>query len=266
MGLNLKVKTDGKMNDSIENILAKTASVLSTEDIAVLMAHFAELNAAYKELEAFTHAVAHDLRHPVSIVAGRLEDIMREEGIPAKVLESLRTTCVIVKSMAELIEKLMQLSDVKASPLNREYLNLSDMTQQTATELYWNELARAELIVEQGVTAMGDKTLIRTVLQNLLGNAIKYTGRTTEPKIEFGALIIDGRNVCYVRDNGVGFNMAMAHKLFLPFERLHEGHGFDGYGIGLYTVKRIIERHGGRIWAESTPDKGATFYFTLEPS
>ena len=122
---------------------------------------------------------------------------------------------------------------------------------------------RVSLEVAEGLMANGDPRLLRAVLENLIGNAWKYTGKREEGFIEFGATEVDGRRAYFVRDNGKGFDMADADKLFIPFQRLHDAEEFKGSGIGLATVERIIRRHGGRIWAEGEPDKGATFYFTL---
>ena len=122
-----------------------------------------------------------------------------------------------------------------------------------------------QIDIAEGLTARGDTTLLDTVLQNLIGNALKYTAKKPEALVTFGKVREQGQDVFYVRDNGEGFDMAYKDKLFLPFERLH-GAEFEGTGIGLATVKRIIDRHGGRIWAEGEPGKGATFYFTLSPA
>jgi light-regulated signal transduction histidine kinase (bacteriophytochrome) len=166
--------------------------------------------------------------------------------------------------MGQLIDDLLKLSHVTRSTLKRESVDLSVMSRSIASEYRKNQPGReVEFIVQEGLSANGDVRLLKVVLENLLGNAWKFTGTKTTARIEFGQKVVEGNPAFYVRDNGVGFDMAYVGKLFTPFQRLHLAEEFPGTGIGLATVKRIINRHGGRVWAEAAPDKGATFYFTL---
>ncbi|MBI3810615.1 MAG: hypothetical protein HY283_00175 [Nitrospirae bacterium] len=166
--------------------------------------------------------------------------------------------------MAQLIDDLLNLSHVTRAEMRRETVDLSRMAEIAAEALKRMQSDRkAEFVIEKGLTAEGDERLLRVALDNLLGNAWKYTGKRSQARIEFGRTNHDGRSAYFVRDNGAGFDMAYAHKLFGAFQRLHSVSEFPGTGIGLATVQRIIHRHGGQIWADGAVDKGATFYFTL---
>ena len=166
--------------------------------------------------------------------------------------------------MNRLIDTLLRFSCVTRVEIRRVTIDLSTMSKDVATEL---ELAEPErrvtFRIAEGIKADGDAGLLRVVLDNLIGNAWKYTGMREGAVIEFGVTEVDGKPACFVRDNGPGFDMAFADKLFIPFQRL-PGTEVEGHGIGLATVERIVRRHGGRVWAEGEPGKGATFYFTLE--
>jgi signal transduction histidine kinase len=166
--------------------------------------------------------------------------------------------------MHELMNALLGLSRLTRAPLRRQRVDLSALALGVAAGLREAEPARSvALSVQPGLVASGDPALLRSVLDNLLGNAWKYTLRTAEPRIEFGAEERAGEMVFRVCDNGAGFDMAYAERLFAPFQRLHEDADFPGLGVGLPTVQRIVQRHGGRVWAEATPGLGAAFYFTL---
>jgi light-regulated signal transduction histidine kinase (bacteriophytochrome) len=166
--------------------------------------------------------------------------------------------------MAHLIEDLLQLSRVTRAELKRSRVDLSALGQAILNEYARQEPERATSVqMQPSMAAYGDPNLLRVVMENLLGNAWKFTSRTTSPRIEAGCSRADGATVYYVRDNGAGFDMRYVDKLFQPFQRLHAPSEFEGTGVGLATVQRIIRRHGGHIWAESAVDEGATFYFTL---
>jgi light-regulated signal transduction histidine kinase (bacteriophytochrome) len=166
--------------------------------------------------------------------------------------------------MGQLIDDLLKLSRLTRSEMRREPVNLSALAQAAAAELHQREPHRpVTLIIADGLTATGDLALLRIALENLLGNAWKFTSKHPHARIEFARVERADRPVYFVRDDGAGFDMAYAGKLFGAFQRLHTRADFPGTGIGLATVQRIIHRHGGRIWAEGQPDKGATFYFTL---
>ena len=166
--------------------------------------------------------------------------------------------------MDALIEALLALSRISHVELNHRSVNLSKVAQQKINELQQNLPERnAEFIIAEDVMVKGDESLMRVVLENLLSNAWKFTSKVDHAIIEFGAVEKDAETVIFVRDNGAGFNMEYADKLFKTFQRLHNEKEFPGIGIGLATVARIIDRHGGRVWAEGEVDKGATFYFTM---
>jgi light-regulated signal transduction histidine kinase (bacteriophytochrome) len=167
--------------------------------------------------------------------------------------------------MAQLIENLLMLARVTQSSLRRDRVELSNLARAAASRLQASQPERrVDLVIAEGLTGSGDGRLLEVVLDNLLGNAWKFTGKQTQPRIEFGCTRESGPATFFVRDNGAGFDMAYASKLFGVFQRLHAASEFDGIGIGLATVERIIRRHGGRIWAEGAVERGATFYFTLD--
>ena len=162
------------------------------------------------------------------------------------------------------MDDLLKLSRVTRTDLNIEKLDLTDMARKIVDELRKDDPKRkVKVTIAPHMTANGDKNLLGLVLQNLLGNAWKYSSKTSEPRIEIGAMEHNGKQAYFVRDNGVGFDMTYADKLFKPFQRLHKATEFAGTGIGLATVQRIIRRHGGEVWAESKVGEGATFYFIL---
>lgn len=224
------------------------------------------LEALNKELEAFSYSVSHDLRAPLRAIDGfsqaLLEDYehqLDDEG--QEYLHFLRAEC---QQMGQLIDDLIELSRYTRSEIHYKNVDLSAIAQQIAETLLRQEPHRkAEFVIADGVKGYGDESLLRVVLQNLLGNAWKYTAKQAEARIEFGYNNQNGTVEYFVRDNGVGFNMAYAHKIFGAFQRLHGRHDFEGTGIGLATVQRIIRRHGGTVRAEGTVNVGATLYFIL---
>ncbi len=226
----------------------------------------AELEAANRELEAFSYSVSHDLQAPLRALDGFSEALLEDYGAAldptAKdYLGRIRTSS---QNMGQLIDSLLRLSRVTSGELHRATVDLSEMATTIAAQLKASEPARSAIFdIAPGVTDEGDSQLLRRVLDNLLGNAWKFTVRRQPARIEFGSVVRDGKTAYFVRDNGVGFNMAYANKLFQPFQRLHSSSEFPGTGIGLAIVQRIIRRHGGSVWAEGEVDKGATFYFTL---
>ena len=231
-----------------------------------LAARAVELEAANRELEAFNYTVAHDLRKPLAVVNGYCQTIRELCGdmLDERCKEYLQETYDGTWRMNRLIDTLLNFSRMAHVELRRETVDLCKLAQEVAAELRHVEPERrVTLRIAAGVFVDGDTNLLRVVLDNLLGNAWKYTGMRKEAIIEFGAMEIDGQQACFVRDNGTGFDMADADKLFTPFRRLPGVEASSGFGVGLATVERIILRHGGRIWAEGEPGKGATFYFTL---
>lgn len=221
---------------------------------------------ANRELESFAYSVAHDLRSPVRHMDGfskalmeRYADQLDERG--RQYVQYVREGSV---KMGELIDDLLALTGVTRREMRRANVNLSKMALEIASELRKDQPERdVEFVIVPEVVANGDPGMLHIVLDNLLGNAWKFTSKRERATIEFSVMQQDGKQVCYVRDNGAGFNMAYADKLFRAFERLHSAEEFPGVGVGLATVERIIRRHGGRIWAEGEVNKGSTFYFTL---
>lgn len=226
----------------------------------------AQLKTANTELETFSYSVSHDLRAPLRSIDGfslaLLEDYGdRLDGSAKDYLNRLRAGS---QRMGQLIDDLLNLSRVSRAQMRREPVNLSALAQSIAGDLkQWQPERRAEFAIQDGLTTVGDGRLLRVVLENLLGNAWKFTASHDRARIEFGMTAENGGNVYYVRDDGAGFDMAYSDKLFGAFQRLHSPAEFKGTGIGLATVQRIIQRHGGRIWAEGAVEKGATFFFTL---
>jgi PAS domain S-box-containing protein len=222
--------------------------------------------AANKELEAFSYSVSHDLRAPLRSIDGfshvLLEDYQGKLDAPGKnYLERIRKA---TQHMGNLIDDLLKLSRVTQSELHEETINLSKMIQKIAQTYKKSTPGRTvKTVIQEGIIIQGDPDLMQIALTNLIDNAWKFTGKQKHPCIEFGAILKDGENVFFIRDNGVGFDMAYVDKLFGAFQRLHTMDEFTGTGIGLATVKRIITRHGGKIWAEGKVGKGATFFFTL---
>jgi signal transduction histidine kinase len=231
-----------------------------------LTARASDLEDANRELEAFNYTVAHDLRKPLTIVNAYCQAIRELCGdkLNEECKGYLQEAYDGTLRMNRLIDALLKFSRLAHVEPRRETVALSAMAHGVATELRLAEPGRRiEFRIADGLSADGDAALLRVVLDNLLGNAWKYTGRREEGIIEFGITEVDGNPAWFIRDNGAGFDMADADKLFIPFQRLPGAKECKGFGIGLATVERIIRRHGGRIWAEGEPGKGATFYFTL---
>lgn len=231
-----------------------------------LAARAAELEAANRELETFNYTVAHDLRKPLTVINGYYQALMElcNDKLDEACKGYLREAYDGTLRMNRLIDALLNLSRLAHVVPRRETADLSAMAHEVASELKRAEPGRrVTFLIADGVSADGDAGLLRVVMNNLLGNAWKYTGERDEGIIEFGTTEVDGNPAYFIRDNGTGFDMAEADKLFIPFQRLAGAEECMGFGIGLATVERIIRRHGGRVWAEGAPGKGACFYFTL---
>ncbi|HOJ20947.1 MAG TPA: PAS domain S-box protein [Armatimonadota bacterium] len=234
-----------------------------TED---LRQQAAELRAANEELESFSYSVSHDLRAPLRSIDGFSQAVLEDyaDKLDETGQDYLRRVRRASQRMGQLIDDILKLSRVTRAEMRRETVDLSALARAISEELQQTEPdRRVEWHIAEGITAEGDPTLLRVVLDNLLGNAWKFTAHQPSPRIEFGARQEGGICVYYVRDNGVGFDPAYADKLFQAFQRLHTADEFTGSGIGLATVRRIVRRHGGRVWAEGAVGKGATFSFTL---
>jgi PAS domain S-box-containing protein len=228
----------------------------------------AQLEATVRELESFSYSVSHDLRAPLRAIDGFSQALHEDyaEQLDERAHEYLRRVRRAAQRMDDLIDNLLTLSRVMRSGFDRIPVDLSGLTTEIADELrraHPDRVVAFHIAPDLHVT--GDRALLRTALDNLLGNAWKFSGGRPEARIEVGAVAGAAPPTFYVRDNGAGFDMAYAEKLFQPFQRLHAPDEFEGSGVGLATVQRIIARHGGRVWGESKPGEGATFYFTLAP-
>ena len=225
------------------------------------------LESVNHELEAFSYSVSHDLRAPLRAVDGFSRILLDEyaDRLDDTGKDRLKRVRAAAQRMATLIDDLLKLSRITRSELKREDIDLSALASEVIEELRKQEPERTvQCTIQPGLIAWGDARLLRIVLDNLLGNAWKFTSKRPDAQIEFGMQRQDDEPVYFVRDNGAGFDMAYAEKLFGAFQRLHETSEFPGTGIGLATAQRIIHKHGGRIWAEGEVEQGATFYFTLE--
>jgi len=225
-----------------------------------------ELAAANKELEAFSYSVSHDLRAPLRAIMGFSELLFK--GYSDKLDDKGKKQLTWVKSGAEkmnqIIDELLYLSRISRQDVNRQDVDLSRIAGTLVAELREAHPDRSVAVdIKEGVIASADAQLIKAALSNLLGNAWKFTSKNENSRIEFGAFEQEGKTVYYVKDNGAGFDQNFAERLFLPFQRLHSEQEFEGTGIGLATVERVIRRHGGKIWSEGKTGEGAVFFFTL---
>lgn len=227
-----------------------------------------QLETINKELETFSYSVSHDLKAPLRRIGQFIELIQlnaKNNPLNTDQLDYLGRIAVNTQQMSDLIEDLLRFSRVTNAPLKQEHVSLSALVEKIVRELKEDTPDRGvDVRIQPGVQTIGDSILLEAMLQNLLNNAWKYTSKTEQGVIEFyQADSVDGNPVYCIRDNGVGFDPQYAERLFQPFQRLHRREDFPGTGIGLANVQRIIIRHGGRVWAESQPAQGASFYFTL---
>lgn len=225
-----------------------------------------DLKTANMELEAFARTVSHDLRSPLSGIIGftqlTLDDF--SSTLDPTIVENLTWSLKTAEKMATLITDLLNYSRSGRAEIVRKEFNMSEMAQEIMKDIQAmtaNQIVQFNIEGDYRVTA--DPALMKIVLTNLLSNAVKYSGKNPEPRVTFGSVQSNDQQVFFVKDNGIGFDMAQAHRLFQPFVRLESGLAFPGTGVGLNTVKRIINRHGGDVWAESEPSQGATFFFSL---
>ncbi len=228
-----------------------------------------ELERKNKELDAFSYSVSHDLRAPLRSIDGFSQAILEDQAdrLDDRGRDYLRRVRAAAQRMAALIDDLLELSRVSRHEMVRRPVDLTRLAEEVTAELRRADPERrVEVHIQSDLEVDGDRQLLRVALENLLGNAWKFTARTAMPLIEVGAEGRDGEPVHYVRDNGAGFDMQYVDKLFRPFQRLHGVNEFPGTGIGLATVHRIVDRHGGRVWAEGGLGRGATVHFTLPPA
>ena len=225
-----------------------------------------QLEAANKELEAFSYSVSHDLRAPLRHINGFSQALLEDyaDKLDEDGKDYLQQVRDASQEMAQLIDDVLQLARVTRSEMRSEAVNLSTLAEEVIAELQKRDAGRRVAAqIEEGLVTKGDKRLLKVMLSNLLGNAWKFTSKREGAEINFAREQRNGETVFFVRDNGAGFEMAFADKLFGAFQRLHTADEFEGTGIGLATVQRIVNRHGGRVWAEGAIDRGATFYFTF---
>jgi signal transduction histidine kinase len=227
----------------------------------------AQLAVAIKDLEAFSYSVSHDLRAPIRRIDGLCEILLEDHSdkLPATGLTCVENIRTHIRAMAQLIDDLLSLSQITRAAVDPTPVNLSILAEEIAQQLKAQEPERhVTFSIMPGLMTQGDARLLRIALTNLLNNAWKFTSKKQEAHIAFGVLeTTSDRQVFYVRDNGVGFDMRYAQKLFTAFQRLHSSDEFPGTGIGLAIVSRIISKHNAKIWVESVENEGATFYFTL---
>jgi light-regulated signal transduction histidine kinase (bacteriophytochrome) len=253
----------------IEDISERKESDLQIQQLnEVLRARTTALESTNRELEAFSYSVSHDLRAPLRAIDGFSSTLLSDYAgsLDERAQDRLKRVRAAAQRMAALIDDLLKLSRVSRSELKQELVDLSRLAGKVLEELRQAEpQRRVRLTVQPDLYVQGDARLLRVVMDNLLGNAWKFTGQCAEAVIEVGGSAgEDGACVFHVRDNGAGFDMAYVDKLFGAFQRLHDSGEFPGTGIGLATVQRIIHKHGGRIWAEGNVGAGAIFYFTLD--
>jgi PAS domain S-box-containing protein len=265
---------DGKPAKSVGTTQDVTEQVLARQEIERLNAELerrvqertAELTAANRELESFAYSISHDLRAPLRGIDG-FSQLLADEyrsRLDAQGIDYLERVRRAAQRMGTLIDDILELSRVTRQEMRRVRVDLSQMAAELLEERTRTEPEhRVEVLIAPGCKAFGDPQLLRVMLQNLLENAWKYSSKQPDPRIEFGQETSDGETAFFVRDNGVGFDMQYADRLFTPFQRLHRPEEFEGTGIGLATVARIVRRHGGRIWTSAAPNQGATFRFTL---
>ena len=231
-----------------------------------LRARTLELQASNRELESFSYSVSHDLRAPLRALDGFSRILLDDfhDSLPEDGKGYLNRIREAAQHMAQLIDDMLRLSRITRAEMSHDPVNLTEMAHRILETLRRDEPTRnVQANVQEGLLANGDEGLLRMVTENLISNAWKFSAKTDPTKIEVGKTLIDGKETFFIRDNGVGFDMAYADKLFAVFQRLHSPGEFPGTGVGLAIVQRVIHRHGGRIWAKSEPGKGATFYFTL---
>jgi DNA-binding response OmpR family regulator len=252
-----------------EELLRKeleTAEARAARELAETKAVLAdELERKNKELEAFSYSVSHDLRAPLRAIDGFSRIVLEDFGsaLDPRGREYLQRVCAAAHRMSELIDDLLELSRVGRAELRRSRVNLSDIARQVIADLQKRSDRHVAVVIQDDLLADADSRLMQIALENLLGNSWKFTASTADARVEFGRDHNGGNSAYFVRDNGAGFDMTYAEKLFRPFQRLHSDAEFTGTGIGLATVYRIVDRHGGRVWAEGAIGRGATFYFTI---
>ena len=231
-----------------------------------LAQHSIDLQGINKELESFTHSVSHDLRTPLRLTNKIAHLLLQDHQaeLPPGAVKKIHMILDSTHEMGKLIEDLLTFSRVSREPMKKRSVDLGRLVREVADELLVEQQGRdVRVEIDELPPCRADRALLKQVYLNLLANALKFTRPRAHAEIRVGSSQSEGETVYFVRDNGVGFDMAHAETMFLVFHRLHKAHDFEGSGVGLALVKRIIERHGGRVWAEGQPDQGATVYFVL---
>ena len=258
------VRSYGVLLDITEK---KEAELRIQELNDALQKQVATVDAVNKELESFSHSVSHDLRTPLRFVNRIANLLLHEPGahLSNGATQQVNMILQATSEMAKLIENLLVFSQISWEPIRKRRVDLRRLFQEAVKELeHAQENRSVEIVIQDLTPCRGDRTLLREVAMNLMANALKFTRRREKARITVGCTETEVETIYFVQDNGVGFDMSNVDSLFLPFQRLHKPADFEGTGIGLALVRRIIERHGGRIWAEGEVDNGATFYFTLD--
>jgi light-regulated signal transduction histidine kinase (bacteriophytochrome) len=257
-----------KQKDIIEGEVLLKTEELRTQATELTTTYNRQLELT-EELEAFCYSVSHDLRAPLRSING-FSQILHEDYSDVLSTEAkgyLSRTSAAADKMGNIIEDLLKLSRIARSNIETETVNLSELAEKSVQDMEeYEPNRRVSVSIQKNIDAHGNAKLLQIAFDNLIGNAWKYSKETTGAHIEFGMEQKDNEAMYYVRDNGVGFDMRYKGKLFIAFQRLHHSSEFEGSGIGLATVRRIIQKHNGRIWANSETGKGSTFYFTLGES
>jgi signal transduction histidine kinase len=249
-----------ELNQSLESRVSERTAALDQVN--------AELRSTNQELEAFTYTAAHDLRSPLGVITGFIDLTLRTDGesLPARAFERLQNVLRASREMSSLIDALLAFSRLKHAPLQRDLIDMTALAEEIVIRLRADgQFANAVVEVEPGMVADADRALLRALLENLIGNALKYSQRAAQPRVSIGRDAAARGVTFVVRDNGIGFDPARAERLFEPFQRLHSAAGFSGTGVGLASVKRIVERHGGWVDATAVPGNGASFRFSFGP-
>jgi PAS domain S-box-containing protein len=254
---------DGK----VLSVVASTMNITERKRIEEeLRQRSAELQATNKELEAFSYSISHDLRAPLRAIDGFTRIIAEDfrDSIPPEANPYFKHISDASAQMGQLIDDMLRLSRITRVELRPYMVDLSELAFAIIHDLQNREPERKiKITIQPHLTTTGDERLLKLALENLLNNAWKFTGKVKHPHIEVGQTTLKDETVFFIKDNGIGFDMAYVNKLFGAFQRLHSVDEFPGTGIGLAIVQRVINKHGGQIWVESAPNEGATFYFTL---
>lgn len=263
-------RTEERLNEAVDRLNRSEAELTSYRDHleSLVDARTRELETAVKELQAFSYSVSHDLRSPLRSIHGFSHVLLDELNgdLDEEWTHYLKRIISASERMDMFIEGLLQLSHISRHDLHHKTIDLGQVASEVLNSLRPEKEDRTiQVDIEEKLMTHGDENMMRVVMENLLRNALKYTRQNGETRITVGKMVRNYTTCFYVKDNGVGFDPAEADRLFQPFQRLHDDPLFEGHGIGLSTVQRIVERHGGTVWAESQPGEGATFYFTLSP-